>query len=154
MYRGLSGLTSATFVFGALMMMHKALKERDWSRFAMAASAGTGYLAKIVYEFISGSALFVKTNEIFAPVPLVHLAGGIVGLLVVLFFINDSPRQSFIRIDEQHAQGGILWQNKPLFSMGRHSAGLLPGCGGVPGHQGRFIRLRPEQIKTLQQPAS
>ena len=84
LYRGLSGLASAIFVFGSLMMMLKALRTSDWPRFFLAAAAGFGYLAKILYEFISGSALFVNTHEIFLPVPLVHLTGGAVGLIVAL----------------------------------------------------------------------
>lgn len=96
MYRGLSGLASAIFVFGALMMMIKALKTRDWPMVFLSATAGSGYIAKILYEYISGSALFVNTHEIFSPVPLVHLTGGAVGMLVALIIITSSHKEPFL----------------------------------------------------------
>jgi rhomboid family GlyGly-CTERM serine protease len=85
-YRGLSGLASSIFVFGALMMMHRAFMNRDWPMVCFSAAAGLGYIAKILFEFFNGSALFVNNHELFTPVPLAHLSGGIVGLVMVLIF--------------------------------------------------------------------
>lgn len=91
-YRGLSGLASAIFVFGALTMMFKAFKVKDWCHFFLSATAGMGYLAKILYEFVSGSTLFVNTHDLFSPVPIAHLTGGIVGLMVVFACLGKSHR--------------------------------------------------------------
>lgn len=86
LYRGLSGLASAIFVFGAAMMMHTAFRDRDWPTCLLVAAAGLGYLAKIVFEFGSGATLFVNSQELFTPVPLAHLVGGLVGLIMVYVF--------------------------------------------------------------------
>lgn len=94
MYRGLSGLASATFVFGALMMMRNAYQEKNMFSFSLAALGGVGYLVKILYEFFTGETLFVNSNGIFTPVPQVHLVGGVVGLLVALFVIVTVPSSS------------------------------------------------------------
>ncbi|MCL7489379.1 MAG: rhombosortase [Desulfobulbaceae bacterium] len=85
-YRGLSGLGSAIFVFGTLMMTRNAYVSRDWSSIWLPAVAGIAFMGKILFEFISGSALFVDSPEIFTPVPLVHFAGGGAGLLTTFLF--------------------------------------------------------------------
>jgi rhomboid family GlyGly-CTERM serine protease len=93
-YRGLSGLASSIFVFGALMMMHKAFKTKEWPMVCLSATAGLGYMAKILFEFFSGSTLFVNTHELFSPVPLAHLSGGLVGLVTALIFCEKTPHCS------------------------------------------------------------
>lgn len=85
-YRGLSGLASATFVFAAVTMTRKAYAGKDWSGIWLPAAAGIAFAGKVLFEFFSGSALFVDNAELFTPVPLVHLAGGGVGLFVPFIF--------------------------------------------------------------------
>jgi hypothetical protein len=89
-YRGMSGIASALFVFGAMLLMQKAFKRKDRLGFFFFVTAGVGYVLKILYEFISGSAIFVKTADVFSPVPLAHLAGGAVGLAVFFAMIFSS----------------------------------------------------------------
>jgi rhomboid family GlyGly-CTERM serine protease len=89
-YRGLSGIASALFVFGAMLLMQKAFKRKDRLGFFFFVTAGAGYILKILYEFTSGLAIFVETTDIFSPVPLAHLAGGAVGLAVFFAIIFSS----------------------------------------------------------------
>ncbi|MHB8788446.1 MAG: rhombosortase [Desulfobulbaceae bacterium] len=86
LYRGLSGLASAIFVFATVMMTQKAYSRRDWPAIWLPAAAGITFTGKVVYEYLSGSALFVDSPDIFTPVPLVHLAGGAAGLLTACIF--------------------------------------------------------------------
>lgn len=85
-YRGLSGLASAIFVFGTVMMIRRAFISRDWSGIWLPATAGIAFTGKVLFEYLSGSALFVDSPEIFTPVPLVHLAGGGAGLIAACIF--------------------------------------------------------------------
>ena len=87
-YRGLSGIASGVFVFGAAMMMQKALLRRDWLEFNLAGVAGFAFIAKILFEYISGQTFFVNSQQLFNPAPLVHLAGGLVGLVMFFMFME------------------------------------------------------------------
>ena len=85
-YRGLSGLASAIFVFGTMMMSRNAFHSRNWTGLWFPAIAGIAFAGKVLFEFFSGTALFVNTPATFTPVPLVHLAGGGTGLLTAFLF--------------------------------------------------------------------
>jgi len=93
-YRGLSGLASSIFVFGAGIMLCENYVHRNWPEFILAAVAGLAFSGKIIFEFVSGNALFVNTEELFAPAPLAHITGGIIGLLMVILFTPQSNNQS------------------------------------------------------------
>ncbi len=93
LYRGLSGLGSSLFVFGTVWMMRLKYIYRDWPGFILAATAGTAFIAKIVYEFFAGRAVFVDTAELFSPVPLVHFVGGIVGIAMVFLFAHKTSQE-------------------------------------------------------------
>jgi len=96
MYRGLSGLASGVFVFAAVMMMRRTYLEKDWLGVILSAVAGLGYIGKILFEYASGSTLFVNSHEVFSPVPLAHLSGGIVGLVMAVIFSRKRSGQLFI----------------------------------------------------------
>ena len=49
---------------------------------ALPAAVGLGFLAKVGFEAVTGQALFVEAAGLFEPVPLAHLVGGVLGLLV------------------------------------------------------------------------
>jgi len=85
LYRGLSGICSSVFVVGVMLMMRKAFVDRDRANLILPAAAGFLFFGKIVYEFISGRALFVHSSDMFSPVPLAHLVGGVIGLLTTAF---------------------------------------------------------------------
>lgn len=84
-YRGLSGICSTVFVVGSILLARQALADRDWTNLILPVLAGTLFFAKIVYEFINGQALFVQSSNMFSPVPMAHLVGGVVGLLTGFF---------------------------------------------------------------------
>lgn len=84
-YRGLSGLASAIFVFATEVMTRRAWVSGDWSGVWLPAGAGIAFTGKVVFEYLTGAALFVDSPEIFTPVPLVHLVGGGAGLITACF---------------------------------------------------------------------
>lgn len=94
-YRGLSGLASAIFVFATVMMTRRAWASKDWSGIWLPAGAGIAFTGKVVFEYLTGSALFVDSPEIFTPVPLVHLVGGATGLITACLL--RERRQSEIK---------------------------------------------------------
>ena len=60
----------------------ESLTERDFPRLGLACLVSLGFPAKVGFEMITGATLFVdsKTADL-TPVPLVHVAGGLIGLL-------------------------------------------------------------------------
>ena len=80
-YRGLSGLDSALFVLLAVQLI-RMNRSRD-RVIATAAATGLGAFAlKTVYECVTGSIIFVQPEFVFTPVPLAHIVGGAIGLVI------------------------------------------------------------------------
>jgi len=71
-YRGLSGIDSALF---ALLLTLES--RRSW----LVALCAVGFAAKLIFEMKTGSMVFVS-GAAFAPVPVAHLAGAVVGVLM------------------------------------------------------------------------
>jgi rhomboid family GlyGly-CTERM serine protease len=83
-YRGLSGIDSALFTCAMLMMLDEARQARRSTAWAIVA-LGTGFAAKIGWEAATGSTLFVDSGRAgFVPLPLVHVVGGIAGVVAWL----------------------------------------------------------------------
>ncbi len=82
-YRGLSGIDTAIFSLMAVKVCAASLRRRDWSQAVLFATLLTSLIGKVAYEFMTGDLLFVSELN-FVPLPLAHLAGGIVGALVPL----------------------------------------------------------------------
>lgn len=81
-YRGLSGLGSALFGLLVGLGLREAFGGSRMSNPAWWALLGAGFVAKLGYEVITGTTLFVDSvGASFVPVPLVHLAGLAIGLL-------------------------------------------------------------------------
>lgn len=84
-YRGLSGIATALFAMLGMMMFVDSCRQGDHSRTAITALLLTGMVAKIAWEFHSGSAVFVVPSaHSFVAVPLAHLVGAAIGLLVAM----------------------------------------------------------------------
>jgi rhomboid family GlyGly-CTERM serine protease len=80
-YRGLSGLDSAMFVLLAVQLI-RLNRSRD-RRLATAAALGLGaFVLKTVYECVTGSIIFVQPESVFTPIPLAHIVGGAIGLII------------------------------------------------------------------------
>jgi len=89
LYRGLSGLDSALLVLLAVSLL---MKRRGAGTIAQVAIARSGpalalvlFAAKVVFELNSGGAVFVKAEGLdIVVVPLAHVLGGLVGVLVAV----------------------------------------------------------------------
>ena len=78
-YAGLSGIVSAQFIAVALV----AMQSRDIVLRCAGGSAGLLFGGKLVWEWCSGTALFVDGNP-YPPVPLAHALGALAGVAFVL----------------------------------------------------------------------
>ncbi|MFW2366895.1 MAG: rhombosortase [Desulforhopalus sp.] len=87
-YRGLSGLDSALFSFTALWMVRERIHTRDYREAGLILLVSATFLFKIVYESYTQESVFTSSVDLFTPVPLAHLAGGFVGIIVALFSFN------------------------------------------------------------------
>ncbi len=82
-YRGLSGLDTALFALLGVMMLSEKRREGSCGWVAVIFLLLLGMVAKIAWEFLTGGTIFVdSSSDQFVPVPLAHLVGAAVGLLV------------------------------------------------------------------------
>ena len=58
---------------------------RDWFSLALGVAACAGAAAKCGYEVVTGNMVFVGAAEAFAAVPLAHVVGVAVGVMVAIF---------------------------------------------------------------------
>lgn len=87
-YRGLSGLDSTLFSFTALWMVRERIRSRDFREACLVLLVSAIFLFKIIYESYTQESVFTSSVDLFTPVPLTHLAGGFVGIVVALFSFN------------------------------------------------------------------
>lgn len=92
-YRGLSGICSSIFIVGSILLINKAVIDKDWINIILPAAGGLLFFVKILYEFISGQTVFVHSNDIFSPVPLAHLSGAMAGLVSVAFILFQTKQK-------------------------------------------------------------
>ena len=83
-YRGLSGLCSTIFVVAFIQMVQKAVSDKDLLGVILPTLAGCFFIAKTLFEFITGQALFVQSTTLFTPVPVAHLAGALAGVIIAI----------------------------------------------------------------------
>ncbi len=79
-YRGLSGLGSTLLVLLAARLHVERAFRSAWMRHLPLLTV-LGFLAKTAYELWTDAAIFVDEAALFVPVPLVHVTGGLIGLL-------------------------------------------------------------------------
>jgi rhomboid family GlyGly-CTERM serine protease len=84
-YRGLSGIDSALF---ALLLTMESRRSR------LVALCAIGFAMKLLFEMTTGATVFVSAAD-FAPVPVAHLAGAIVGLVIGIRLRLTSPPNLF-----------------------------------------------------------
>lgn len=80
-YRGLSGLDSALFTLLAASLLEDKVREKHWPWVIGISLLLFGFAAKILFETISGTTVFVDSAAAsFEPVPLAHIIGALAGL--------------------------------------------------------------------------
>ena len=91
LYRGLSGLDAALFLFAATWLFIENSNQKRWAVAAFASLATLAFSAKVIFETVSHSTIFVQSEGVFVAVPLAHLAGGLAGVVTALlscFFLT------------------------------------------------------------------
>ncbi len=82
-YRGLSGIDSALFCLWAVQGLADAADRGDRPWMGIIGIALCGLLGKLVWEFVSGTTLFVDHDSAgFVPLPMAHLLGAVCGVTV------------------------------------------------------------------------
>jgi rhomboid family GlyGly-CTERM serine protease len=79
-YRGLSGIDSALFTNAAIHLYADGRRFRRPVVQLVAAGLVLGFVAKLVYEIVSGTTLFVDSTD-FDSLTSVHAVGGFVGMV-------------------------------------------------------------------------
>jgi len=97
-YRGLSGIDSALF---ALLLTMESQRSR------LVALCAVGFVMKLLFEMTTGSTVFVSAAD-FAPVPVAHLAGAIIGLAIGTLFGSSEYRRLVAVLDVRRQQHEIL----------------------------------------------
>jgi rhomboid family GlyGly-CTERM serine protease len=80
-YRGLSGLDSALF---ALLLTTES------RRSGLVAFCAAGFAMKLIFEMTTGATVFVS-GAAFAPVPVAHVAGAVIGLATGMLLTTRLP---------------------------------------------------------------
>jgi len=92
-YRGLSGLSSALFGLLIVLRLEETFRDPRPARIAPVALFALLFIAKTIYEAASGCAVFAGAEgDTWAPVPLVHLIGAVIGAAIALVRRNRSIR--------------------------------------------------------------
>ena len=113
-YRGLSGLASALFVFLALSLARRERAHGNRLISALAVLALVGFLAKSVFELVTGATLFVDTSE-FVPVPLAHVIGAACGAIAT----GDTHVLDAARCHVRHIAGRLFHRGSGLQTTDR-----------------------------------
>ena len=81
LYRGLSGVDSALFTLAAAVVLERAVRRGNGRLAAASLICLVAFTGKVIFELMTGAALFVDGSAAdFAPVPLAHVIGGVIGL--------------------------------------------------------------------------
>jgi membrane associated rhomboid family serine protease len=100
-YRGLSGVDSA--LFGLLLTMESG-------RNRIVALCGVAFAAKMIFEMGTGATIFVHSDA-FTAVPVAHIAGALVGVIVAI-------GQRLFSSSIEHVSRGCSASFRSIFSHG------------------------------------
>ena len=103
-YRGLSGVDSALFAMLAATIAREQIASRNWRWVAAVALVCAGFGAKVWYETATGATFFCDSVAgDFAPIPMAHVIGAVLGLLFAAAPRNGAQRRHSSTDDESHA---------------------------------------------------
>ena len=85
-YRGLSGIDVALFCSASLLLIVKGRLKKDIFVTVFGIVAFLLMIAKIIYEIVLQSTLFVETTALYISLPQVHLLGAISSCLLFYFW--------------------------------------------------------------------
>jgi rhomboid family GlyGly-CTERM serine protease len=83
-YAGLSGIDIGAAALAVCLSLGRAVRRDDRGAAALIATFGVALVAKLIYELVAGRTVMFDEDAGFVPVPLAHLVGVVVGLIVAL----------------------------------------------------------------------
>ena len=85
LYRGLSGINTALFVYLACSLLFRAWQRRRWGETLVPLGLFAGFMARLIYEATTGAGIFVNTSRAgFTVLAITHVAGTLIGASVWL----------------------------------------------------------------------
>jgi rhomboid family GlyGly-CTERM serine protease len=93
-YRGLSGIDSALFTLAAVTIFRDSRREGRRGTVLLVMATLIAFGGKIIFEFSTERCVFVSNSAGFAPVPLAHLIGAIIGAAWGILSVRESPGRS------------------------------------------------------------
>lgn len=104
-YRGLSGVDSALIALLVVELWKEGVRSRRPQQLTFAAACLTGFVFKISFELITKNNLFVETlGSGTVGVPLAHIVGAVVGLLVGLGSVSAGRGHSRVQMQRRLAR--------------------------------------------------
>jgi rhomboid family GlyGly-CTERM serine protease len=91
-YRGLSGIDTALFGLIVADLLARRLVECNWKSAFWFSLLLVGLLAKMLAETLAGTNIFVSDTS-FVPVPIAHLIGAVIGLMIGFGSYTMLPRK-------------------------------------------------------------
>ena len=141
-YGGLSGLDCALYALLFALLINREVKSSNWAWTSFYVMGLVALLGKVTYETVTGQTIFVSnSHQGMVPVPLSHLLGGFVGLLVGLSDGNEQVSQKKIKV---HPAKTVF------FKLFRAQTPILVGWTKDPGGlkaKGRGIDKTKTKIK-------
>ena len=104
-YRGLSGIDSALFGLALFEFARHALGRHQPALLLLSCATGFCFCLKLVFEYLSGGALFVSLGEAdFVNVPLAHLVGFGCGAVVAFIPKRRRLRANLVQAAESQTR--------------------------------------------------
>lgn len=122
-YRGLSGIDCAFYAYLVTRFTLTATRKQQWNLLAVGLVLQFLVIGKTVFELVSGGTLFVESSN-FVPLVSTHLAGLVVGTLIVI--INALGSGTEPPADARSDENGI--GSEEDLRQGGFRAGLNRAC--------------------------
>lgn len=143
-YGGLSGVDSALFALLVVELWNEGIRARNLGQVTMAAACLAAFLFKISFELLTGNNVFVQNLESgTVGVPLAHIAGVTIGLLVGLGSVEVLRRlEHSHRINRRVLGSHLTGASGELTALSPHpavSSGIAAGC--IAHRHGGGVRI-------------
>jgi len=83
-YAGLSGIDFGLYTLFCVQLIRQNVDHRRWAFVSAAGLLLAAAIAKVAYELITGTVLFVSASTTMAPAPIAHLTAACVGVIAGL----------------------------------------------------------------------
>ena len=125
--RGLSGIDTALFTYLAVVILANAVAHRQWVRCLISGVLFAGFAAKLLFEVVTGSTLFVDSDRAgFVVLTEAHVLGALAGITAAWiawreippqFLSATTPARDPRQATEETDQDGLFDDNRGLSEL-------------------------------------